>query len=122
VYPLSDSLNAYPDRTLYLIDWGLFENLNLLHQGRLNLQVSYAPQATDSASPEELGRIRQMLQDPDALVLDHVREQELFPNVGVRLEGVARSLGYRKEVVRTIPDSNGRPMFEIVRFVGGEAE
>lgn len=122
VYPLSDSLDAYADRTLYLIDWGLFENLNLLHQGRLNLQVSYAPLATDSASPEELGRIRQMLQDPEALVLDHVREQELFPNVGARLERAARSLGYRKEVVRTIPDSNGRPMFEIVRFAGGEAE
>jgi hypothetical protein len=37
--------------------------------------------------------------------------------VGARLDRAARSFGYRREVVRTIADSNGRPMFEIVRFV-----
>jgi 4-amino-4-deoxy-L-arabinose transferase-like glycosyltransferase len=117
VYPLSGSLDAYADRTLYLIDWGMFDNLNLLHQGRLDLRVASGPLATDAASPEHLGEIREMLQNPDALILDHVREHEVFQDVGVRLERAARSLGYRKEVVRTIPDSNGRPMFEILRFV-----
>ena len=34
-----------------------------------------------------------------------------------RLERAASSLGYRKDVVRTVSDSNGRPMFEMVRFV-----
>jgi hypothetical protein len=117
IYPLSSSLDAYADRTLYLIDWGLYDNLNLLHQGRLNLRVAYDPLATDSVSPEQLGEIRKMLKNPDALILDHVREHESFKGAGVRLERAAQSMGYRKEVVQTIADSNGRPMFEILRFV-----
>ena len=117
IYPLSNTLDAYTDRTVYLIDWGLYDNLNLLHQGRLDLRIATGPLATESPSPEQLSEIREMLQNPDALILDHVREHEVFQNPGVRLERAARSLGYRKEVVQTIPDSNGRPMFEIVRFV-----
>lgn len=117
LYPLSVSLDAYADRTLYIIDWGLDENLNLLHQGRLNLFRFFGPLSTDSPSPEQLGEIREMLRDSGGLILDHVREREVFPNVGARLDRAARALGYRREVVSTIPDSNGRPMFEIVRFV-----
>jgi hypothetical protein len=40
----------------------------------------------------------------------------VFPSVGARLDRIARSLGYHKEMVRTISDSNGRPMFEIIHF------
>ena len=75
---------------------------------------------TDSPTADQIGDVRAMLHDPGALVLDHVRAHEVFPNVGVRLDGVARSLGYRRELVRSISDSNGRPMFEIVRFVPEE--
>jgi hypothetical protein len=115
--PLSATLDSYADRTLYVIDWGLYENLNLLHQGRLNFRIAIGPVRTDSPSSEQLGEIRDMLRDPGGLILDHVREHEVFPNVGARLDRAARSFGYRREVVRTVPDSNGRPMFEIVRFV-----
>ena len=117
LYPLSASLDAYADRTFYFIDWGIYENLNLLHQGRLDFRNAIDPLNTDSPSPDQLAEIRDMLRDPDALILDHVREHEVFPDVGARLDRAAQSFGYRREVVRTIPDSNGRPMFEIVRFV-----
>jgi hypothetical protein len=115
--PLSTSLDAFSDRSLYIIDWGLYDNLNLLHQGRLDLRTETGPLGADSPSPEQLDEIRQMLRDPRALILDHVPEHQVFPDVGARLERTARSLGYRKETVRTITDSNGRPMFEILRFV-----
>ena len=115
--PLSASLDEYAGRTFYLIDWGLSENLNLLRQGRLDLRSATGPVTTDSPSPEQLGEIQDMLRDPGGLILDHVPAHEVFPNVDERLDRAAQSLGYAKEVVRTIPDSNGRPMFEIVQFV-----
>jgi len=115
--PLSASLDSYADRNLYVIDWGIYENVNLLHQGRLDFRIASGPVHTDSPSAEQLGEIRDMLGDPDALILDHVREKELFPDVGARLDRAAQSFGFHREVVRTIPDSNGRPMFEILRFV-----
>ena len=120
--PLSASLDSYADRTLYVIDWGIYENLNLLHEGRLDLRVAHDPLHTDSPGAEQLAEIRDLLRDPNGLILDHIREKEVFPDVGVRLDRAARSLGFRREVVRTIPDSNGRPMFEIVRFVPNEGE
>jgi len=116
LHPLSASLDEYPGRTFYVIDWGLSENLNLLRQGRLDLRPAAGPVTTDSPSPEQLGEIQDMLRDPGGLILDHVRAHEVFPQVDERLDRAAHSLGYVKEVVRTIPDSNGRPMFEIVRF------
>ena len=117
INPLSSSLDTYADRNLYVIDWGIYENLNLLHEGRLSFRILQDPLLTDSPSPKELGQIRDMLQDPGGLILDHVREHEVFPNVGARLDQAAHSFGYRRVVVQTIPDSNGRPRFEILRFV-----
>jgi hypothetical protein len=114
--PLSASLDEYAGRTFYLVDWGLSDNLNLLHQGRLDLRMATGPVITDSPTAEQLAEIRDMLGDPEALIVDHVREHEVFPNVGARLDQAAQSFGYRRKVVRTVPDSNGRPMFEIVRF------
>jgi hypothetical protein len=115
--PLSASLDEYAGRTFYLIDWGLSDNLNLLHQGRVDLRTATGPVNTDSPSPEQIGEIRDILRDPRGLILDHVREHEVFPAVGIRLDRVALSFGYVRRVVRTIPDSNGRPMFEILGFV-----
>jgi len=118
--PLSAILNAYANRRLYVIDWGIYENLNLLHEGRLDFRIAQDPVLTDSPSPKDLRQIREMLEDPQGLILDHVREREVFAEVGARLDRAARSFGYHREVVHTIPDSNGRPMFEIIRFVPNE--
>jgi hypothetical protein len=114
--PLSASLDEYTGLTFYLIDWGLSENLNLLHEGRLDLHIATGPLSTDSPSADQLGEIREMLDNLSGLILDHVPAHEVFPDVDERLDRAAQSLGYAKKVVRTIPDSNGRPMFEIVRF------
>ena len=120
LYPLSAGLDRYDDRTFYVIDWGLYENLNLLHRGRLGFRIAIGLVNTDSPSPEQLTEIRDMLLDPAGLILDHVQEHEVFPNVGARLDRAASSLGCRREVVATIADSNGRPMFEILRYVPGD--
>ncbi len=118
--PLSAALDRFSDRNLYVIDWGLYENLNLLHQGRLKFRFGIGPLGTDSPGPDQIGELRSMLQDPSGLILDHVREHEVFPNVGVRLDRAARSMGYRREPVATFSDSNGRPMFEILRYLPSE--
>ena len=115
--PFSAALDQYSDRNLYIIDWGLYENLNLLHQGRLKLRVDIGPLTTDSPSADQLGEIREMLLDPSGLILDHVREKEVFRDVGARLDRAAGSMGYRRQVVATFSDSNGRPRFEILRYV-----
>jgi hypothetical protein len=58
-----------------------------------------------------------MLDNPAALVVTHVPEREVFPNVGKHLEELTKAAGIRKELVRAIGDSNGRPIFEVFRLV-----
>ena len=118
LYPLSASLDEYAGRTFYVVDWGIYENLNLLHQGRLDFRIALEPLSVDTPHPEQLGEIRD----------DAARSRRpgpgptfantrYFPMWAHGWSRAAESLGYRPEVVRTILDSNSRPMFEIVRFV-----
>ena len=44
-----------------------------------------------------------MFEDPGGLILNHVREHEVFPDRAARLDRAAGSLGYRREVVRHHP-------------------
>ena len=41
----------------------------------------------------------------------------VFPEIAQRLNQAVLAAGLRKELLRTIPDSNGRPVFEIFRLV-----
>ena len=57
-----------------------------------------------------------MLSDPDSVFVGHVREREVFQGVDERLDRFAESAGYRKQMVTVVPDSHGRPIFELFRF------
>ena len=83
---------------------------------------SKPPSASDfliTGTPDEmqqatLGRI---LSQPDSVFVGHVPEREAFPGVGARLQRFADSAGYHRQMLQTVFDSNGRPVFEIFRFV-----
>lgn len=114
--PLSAALSGQQDQTIYVIDWGMFDSLAFLQQGRLMLRVASDPFRTPEPNEGERREIEAMLTDPHGLFLTHVRSLEAFPGVGQRLEEAARARGYEREVTRTIGDSNGRPVFELLRF------
>jgi hypothetical protein len=69
-------------------------------------------------SPTELQRraLTRMITDHSAIFVGHTAGEEMFPQVNERLDRAAAKLGYRKEVLQTITDSNGRPRFEIFSF------
>jgi len=46
----------------------------------------------------------------------HGAGREVFQGVRERLERDAVSTGYEKHLIRTIDDSNSRPVFELWRF------
>jgi len=57
-----------------------------------------------------------MIADPNGVFATHVAAREVFPGVRARLERDAASTGYEKRLIRTIEDSNSRPVFELWRF------
>jgi 4-amino-4-deoxy-L-arabinose transferase-like glycosyltransferase len=107
IFALSRSFSQDPGKHIYVVDWGIFDSLTLLHQGSLDQRVLMD-------APEH--QVRAALQDPEAVMVGHVRQSEEIPNSGERLEKAAGAFGYQKRVLRTIPDSNGRPVFEIYHF------
>ena len=71
---------------------------------------------TDSMDDPQRAEADAMLADEGALFVGHVASQEVFTGVAARLEKYAAGHGDRKELLQVIPDTNGRPRFEIYRW------
>jgi hypothetical protein len=116
IYPLSAQLPIAADDKIYAMDWGLTETLTFLHRGKLPLLPAADPFFTSTPDAEEQKMIAKLLSDPHGLFLGHVPEREVFTGVRERLQAAALAAGYRKQMLQVIPDSTGRPVFEIFRF------
>ncbi len=105
-----------PDRTVWVLDWGIGNSIQLAHRGRLKMGYGADPLQTDSPSPGQQAQILYMLDDPGAVFVSHVPEREVIPGIPEHLESFAAASGYRKELLHTVWDSNGRPVFEVFQF------
>jgi 4-amino-4-deoxy-L-arabinose transferase-like glycosyltransferase len=104
--PLSAALSAVPGQNIYILDWGIENPLEILHNGRLQMKNGSDPFIT-----------ARMLADSNALFVAHTEKRQNFPEVRHRFDQAAEAAGCRQESLRTIPDSNGRPVFEIFHLV-----
>ncbi|HLH38361.1 MAG TPA: glycosyltransferase family 39 protein [Bryobacteraceae bacterium] len=101
---------------IYILDWGMLNTLALFHQGRLPLFVADPPFLSDHPAPEELRDMEFMLHDPQGMFLAHVPAAEVNRGVGARFDKEIAARGLEKRVLRTVYDSNGRPMFKIFKL------
>ena len=114
LFPLAD---AVPTGTnVYVVDWGMYNTLLLFHKKGALLHTGNEPFMDTSMSEPQLRQASTMLDDRDALFLGHVPEKEVFEGVQARLEAFAATRGLQKQMVQIIPDSNGRPIFQVFRF------
>jgi 4-amino-4-deoxy-L-arabinose transferase-like glycosyltransferase len=116
LYPLSAALTDAP-RPVYVIDWGMQNTLALFHQGRLDLHAGDYPFVNDHPSEFEQKVIGVMFSAPDSLFISHVRSREVFRGVRDQFDRTAAQAGKGEQLVETVADSNGRPIFEIFRLV-----
>ncbi|MGA3202441.1 MAG: glycosyltransferase family 39 protein [Bryobacteraceae bacterium] len=112
IYPLSASLSEIPGQTIYMLDWGIQFPLEVLHNGRLNMRSGHDPFIADPPSDWAKGVAQRMFADPGALYITHAGKREVFSGVHQRFDQSATAVGCHEENVRTIPDSNGRPIFQ----------
>jgi 4-amino-4-deoxy-L-arabinose transferase-like glycosyltransferase len=115
VYSLASYTRTVPARNLFCQDWGILDSLRLLDHGTLPLRLG-----TDQvAKPELTGDDRELLTrivtGPGHVFLAHTPDFEFFPHNRKFLE-FAAGLGYRPEVLARIPDSFGRPVYEVYRL------
>ncbi|MGA2156221.1 MAG: hypothetical protein ABSH37_17570 [Bryobacteraceae bacterium] len=95
---------------MYELDFGIEDNLILLHEGRLKAAHAWP---IDSESDSEIGT---MISNAGAVFVNHVSSRQYFKGADDRLDALAKADGYQRRMIRTIQDSNGRPQFELFRF------
>jgi hypothetical protein len=104
-------------RTVWVLDWGIGNSIQLAHRGRLKTGYGADPLQTDSPSSGQRAQILYMLNDPGAIFVSHVPVREVIAGIPEHLEQFAAASGYRKDLLNTVWDSNGRPVFEVFRYI-----
>jgi hypothetical protein len=115
IYRLSDETNRFRDSQLVLDDWGILNPLIVLHRGRLPLiyvdDTFLAPGESEKAQTWDQGLMER------EIWIGHTLAFQEFAGTNDRIVKSAASLGLRKQMIEVVPDRNGRPVFEIFRFV-----
>jgi hypothetical protein len=113
---LARELSSHRQEHIYVVDWGITNSVQLSNRGQLPVRFASDPLMTDTPNELQRTQLSAMVSDPRGVFVDHVKSREAFTGVGERLERFAAANGYRKEMLKTIADSNGRVVFEIFGF------
>jgi hypothetical protein len=119
VFGLSDYLPTVPAEHYVLLDWGLTEPLRLLHKGRMPLAWGGDYVLKDTLGEEDRRGFLTMIQATGNVYVSHTEPYQVFEGVNRRLDRLLEREGYRKQPLASIPDSNGRNIFEVFRIVKG---
>lgn len=116
-FGLSDWIGQHKPATVYIADWGMWDTLRMLHQGRLHVEIAVDPMWAESVSGDEKDRVRRRMEDPGAVFTGYTEGKESFKSVKPLLAREAAEAGLRKEILETIYDRNRRPVYEVYHFV-----
>lgn len=106
-YGLASALSAAKPARVCLIDWGFFDTLRLLGEGRFDLC------AADPPSPLAL------LQNEANVYVTHTAGEEILAGSNKRFLADAASQGFFPSSRRILPDRHGRPVIEIFHLRHG---
>lgn len=114
--PLFETLWQTPAKLVYIVDWGIFDTQRLLSQNRLPLRWGPGPLLKEKPDDSDWRELREMIGDPEHIIVGHTPPYEEFPNVHRRLALMAEDAGFRRELLHTVRDSHGRAVYEVFRF------
>jgi len=115
IFRLSDEAGHIQANHLVVDDWGILNPLVTLHRNRLPLVLAdegfLAPGIAESDRQWYLKRLA------EDIWIGHTPEFEQWADRNERVRRVALAAGFEKRMIETVQDRNGRPVFEIFRFV-----
>jgi hypothetical protein len=117
IFPLADYLKEAPSSNIFCMDWGILDSLRLLDRGKLPVRVGTDPISKTELTGEDRDYLKRMLSGEDYLFINHTRDFEFFEGVNDKLVRYAGNAGYGRQVLARIPDSYGRPVYEVYRLV-----
>ena len=117
IFRLADSMKGTSPDNVFCMDWGIMDSMRLLSRGKLPLRVGTDPINKPSLDDTDRQYLARAISAPRQLFINHTKDFEFFPGVNDKLVKYAADAGYRREVMAVIPDSHGRPVYEVYRFV-----
>ncbi len=116
ISPLVEYLRPRTSNDIYTVDWGIFNQIRLLDRGTLKIQEMCFILNKESLNEADKSSLNNMLSSKDHLIVIHTRPFEAYKGVNARLAAIADKPEHKKELVTTIDDSHGRPVFEVLSF------
>jgi len=115
-FSLSRYLKDVPARYVFTLDWGIMDPLRLLNGGRLPLAIGDEQTSKPEISPDDRAIVMRMLRDPENLYVAHTAAFEMFPGSAAKFMKFAGEAGYAPELIATLADTHGRPVYEVYRI------
>ena len=109
LYPLSADLMQSHYGEIDGIDWGTIVPLRVLE--RATVPMGFVN--VDEKSPQEA---LAKMDKPGVVFLGHIRGMEVYAGIDDKLDAIAAKNGMTKQVIKTYPDGNGRPIFELYQY------
>ena len=116
VYALSDHFATASHRRIVILDWGIFDSLQMLRRGELPLVWGGDPLQKDTPGPDDLRAFSEMVARPDLVFVSYTGAYEQIAGVNQKLREMLARIGACREILAVIPDSNGRPVYEVFRI------
>jgi hypothetical protein len=116
VFAMSREFDGRWDDPVIATDWGIVNQLSFLHQGKIKLVSGDPPFFNDPPSPGDQRSIDWMFSTEGAVFVTRAAGLEETPVVRGNMDKAAAHAGLHRVILKTIPDSNGRPSYEIFRF------
>jgi hypothetical protein len=116
IYGVADLLRHSDASQVILPDWGMTDSLCVLTHDQPAAQLVNASFLADTSPPAQKRDDLAILSDPKATWLEHTPGHESMPGVNERILSAARRAGFEPATPETYFDSNGRAIFQILRF------
>lgn len=118
IFPLNETITRLKPDHVNFMDWGNEFNLLALEQGRIDLRWGAEPGEREVPNDNDQRLLTVFLEQENSLWIRHFQPVDT-PAVKntERFDQRAAARGYRKQSLATVPDRNGRQIFEVYRFV-----
>lgn len=102
---------------IFIMDWGLMDNVRMLTAGRLPIHVGSDAVTSDSPAEAERSLFRRMVEMPNSVFVSFTDRWEQTPGLNRRIAARAADIGFRVGPVELVHDRNGRPIFQVIRII-----
>ncbi len=115
IYPLSEEAGKLKAPQIVIDDWGIWNQLVLLHRGKLPLAMVTDSFLSPAKSEQEKAFETGLLES--GVWLGHTPEFQELSGWPEKIAQAAAAAGFHKEQLEVVADRNGRKTFEIFHFV-----